>query len=139
MSGAAKPYEISADATRLDLDVIHGFLVEAYWSKGVTRDIVARAVANSLCFGAYLDGRQVGFARVITDSATMAHLCDVFVLQEHRGQGLARRMVAMLLADPRLASVRRWQLNTADMHELYRSFGFGPPADPNALMVLRRA
>lgn len=128
-------YEISTDPARLDLDVIHGFLVEAYWSKGVARATVARAVANSVCFGAYLNGQQVGFARIITDSATFAHLCDVFVLDAHRGKGIARRMVETALADPRLKNCRRWQLNTEDMHEFYRSFGFGPPAKLHWLMV----
>jgi GNAT superfamily N-acetyltransferase len=132
---SANAYEISADPKRLDLDVIHGFLTEAYWSKGRSRATTARAVANSLCIGAYRGGAQVGFGRVITDYATFAHLCDVFVLPDHRGQGLARRMVAALLADARVAGIRRWQLNTEDMHDFYKSFGFGSPANSRWLMV----
>lgn len=128
-------YEISADPARLDLDVVHGFLTEAYWSRGVSRATVARAVAGSLCFGAYQAGRQVGFARVVSDQATFAHLCDVFVLPDHRGRRLGHRLIQAALDDPRLAGVRRWQLNTEDAHELYRKFGFGPPAKPQWLMV----
>jgi GNAT superfamily N-acetyltransferase len=139
MSAADDAYEISADHARLDLDVIHGFLVEAYWSKGISRETVAQAIRHSLCFGVYLGKQQVGYARVVTDHATMAHLCDVFVLPEHRGKGLARRLVEYLLADKRLTNIRRWQLSTADMHKFYSSFGFGPPPDPNALMVRRRS
>ncbi len=139
MSAADDAYKISADHARLDLDVIHGFLVEAYWCKGIPRETVAQAIRHSLCFGVYLGERQIGYARVVTDHATMAHLCDVFVLPEHRGKGLARRLVEFLLADKRLASIRRWQLSTADMHNFYSSFGFTPPPDPNALMVRRRA
>jgi GNAT superfamily N-acetyltransferase len=77
----------------------------------------------------------VGFARLVTDRATFAHLCDVFVLPDHRGRGLARRMVAALLADERLAGIKRWQLNTEDMHDFYKTFGFGPPAKSHWLMV----
>lgn len=132
-------YDISADHARLDLDVIHGFLAEAYWSPGIPRETVARAIRHSLCFGVYLGRQQVGYARVVTDHATMAHLCDVFVLPEHRGKGLARKLVSFLLADPRLAQIRRWQLSTADMHKFYSSFGFTPPPDPKALMVRRRS
>lgn len=138
MKTAAESYEISADPARLDLDVIHGFLVDAYWSKGIPHETVAQAINHSLCFGVYLGKRQVGYARVVTDHATMAHLCDVFVLPEHRGKGLARRLVEFLLADKRLANIGRWQLSTADMHKFYSSFGFGPPPDPKALMVRRR-
>jgi GNAT superfamily N-acetyltransferase len=136
---AGDSYEISADPARLDLDVIHGFLVKAYWSPGIPRETVAQAIRHSLCFGVYRDKQQVGYARVVTDHATMAHLCDVFVLPEHRGKGLARRLVAFLLADKRLENIRRWQLSTADMHKFYSSFGFTPPPDPKALMVRRAA
>lgn len=132
-------YEISADPARLDLDVIHGFLVEAYWCKGIPRETVAKAMQHSLCYGVYRGQQQVGYARVVTDFAVMAHLCDVFVLPEHRGQGLARKLVAFLLADPRLAAIRRWSLSTADMHKFYASFGFTPPPDRNAQMVRRLA
>lgn len=137
MSGAAEPYEVSADPARLDLDVVHGFLTQAYWSKGIAREVVAKAMQHSLCYGVYRGARQVGYARVVTDFAVMAHLCDVFILPNHRGQGLARKLVALVLADPRLAQVRRWSLSTADMHKFYASFGFTPPPDPNAQMVRR--
>jgi GNAT superfamily N-acetyltransferase len=131
----ANAYEISADPARLDLDVIFRFLTEAYWSKGRDRATIERAVAHSVCIGAYRAGAQIGFGRVVTDRATFAHLCDVFVLPDHRGRGVARRMVAALLADERLAGIKRWQLNTEDMHDFYKTFGFAPPAKSHWLMV----
>jgi ribosomal protein S18 acetylase RimI-like enzyme len=136
---SAGAYEISADPGRLNLDVIHGFLTEAYWSKGIPREVVAKAMQHSLCYGVYRGAQQVGYARVVTDFAVMAHLCDVFVLPDHRGLGLARKLVAFLLADPRLVQIRRWSLSTADMHKFYAGFGFTPPPDPNAQMVRRPA
>jgi len=97
-------FTISDDKTRLDLDIIHGFLHRAYWSNGVSRKRVARAIEHSLCFGAYetASGRQVGFARVITDRTVIAHLLDVFVLEPNRGHGLGKRLVAAALAHPEL-------------------------------------
>jgi GNAT superfamily N-acetyltransferase len=129
-------YEISDDQARLDLDAIHAFIAtESYWAKGRPREITARAIANSLCVGLYApDGTQVGFARVITDRTTSAHLSDVFVLKTHRGRGLAKSLVAALLAHPDLATVKRWSLSTADAHSLYARFGFGPHARPENQM-----
>src|SRR5580700_4752433 len=127
-------YLISADPTKLDLDLIHKFLSEhSYWARGIPRDVVARSIANSLCFGVYSvenkasnpSRRQVGFARVTTDRATFAYLGDVFILSEHRGRGLSKRLMEAVLAHQDLQGLRRWMLATADAHELYRKFGFG--------------
>jgi GNAT superfamily N-acetyltransferase len=118
-------YEISTDRARLDIDLIHRFLSEeSYWAKGRERAIVERSIANSIPFGLYLDGRQVGFARVVTDTVTFAWLADVFVLPEHRGSGLGKRLVEAVLAQPELAHLKRWMLGTGDAHELYRRYGF---------------
>lgn len=118
-------YEISTDPTRIDLDVVHRFLSEeAYWAKGRSREVVERSIEHSLCFGAYLDGEQAGFARVVTDRATFAWLADVFVLPEHRGRGLGKRLVQAALGHPELDGVYRWFLGTADAHDLYRRYGF---------------
>ena len=119
---------ISTDPADLDLALVHRFLsTEAYWSRGIPQATVARALANSLCFGAYLDGvGQVGFARVVTDQATFGYLADVFVLPEHRGRGYAKQLVAALMADPRLQGLRRWHLVTKDMQPLYAKLGFEP-------------
>ena len=119
-------FTVSTDPSLLDLDVVHGWLRGAYWSTGVRRDVVVRAFANSLVAGAYDAGRQIGVARVVTDQATFAWLCDVFVAEDARGRGVARAMVRELLADPRLQTLRRWSLATRDAHEVYRPLGFGP-------------
>ena len=129
-------YEISADAERLDVPLIHRWLTESsYWAAGIPRDIVDRAIANSLNFGVYhhSDG-QVGFARVISDRATFAYLADVFVLDAHRGKGLSKRLMAAVLAHPELQGLRRWTLATRDAHTLYEQFGFTQPKVANRFM-----
>ena len=126
---------ISTDQGELDIALIHAFLAaEAYWSRGISRVIVERAIAGSLCFGAYLDGRQVAFARVITDSATFAYLADVFVVPEQRGKGYAKTLIAAVMAHPDLQGLRRFSLATLDAHKLYASFGFAAPTRPQTLM-----
>ena len=118
-------YTISTDRSRLDVDLVHRFLSEeAYWAKGRTREQVERSIENSVCYGAYAGDEQVGFARAVTDKATFAWLADVFVLPEHRGAGIGRKLVEAALADPDLADVYRWFLGTADAHGLYRRYGF---------------
>ena len=126
---------ISTEQSELDIALIHHFLAnEAYWSRGIARDVVERAIAGSLCFGAYLDGRQIAFARVVTDRATFAYLADVFVLPEHRGQGHSKALVAAVMAHPELQGLRRFSLVTRDAHGLYASFGFAAPAHPQILL-----
>ena len=131
-------YTISTDRARLDRDLIHRFLSEeAYWSPGVSRDVVERSIENSLCFGIYAqDGRQVGFARAVTDCATFAWIADLFVLGEHRGRGLGKRLVETILSHPDLSSVRRVVLATADAHDLYSRYGFGPVKAVERFMVI---
>lgn len=123
-------YVISTDPARLDFDVIHGFLREAYWSPGVPRSVVEQAAQHSLCFGLYSGAEQVGYSRIITDYTTFAYLADVFILPEHRGQGLSKWMLATIKGHPSLQGIRRWLLFTADAHGLYAQFGFR--ADPAA-------
>ena len=125
-------YTISDERSRLDLDLVHGFLSrESYWARGRSRERVERSVANSLPFGLYrADGRQVGFARVVTDRATFAWLADVFVLPEERGRGLSKWLVECVLAHPELQNLRRWILATRDAQELYRRYGFTEPDNP---------
>ena len=125
---------VSTDPGRLDLDLIHGYLTRSYWAVGIPRDVVERAVRRSLCFGAYLDGRQVGFARVISDYVTFAYVSDVFVLPAHQGQGVGQRIMAAIMAHPDLQGLRRWTLFTRDAHGLYRRFGFGEARHPERLM-----
>lgn len=136
-------YFISTESAWLNLELIHRFLSEhSYWARGIPREVVARSIANSLCFGVYVLGkdapdparRQVGFARVATDRATFAYLADVFVLPEHRGRGLSKRLMEAVLAHPDLQGLRRWMLATADAHELYRQYGFTALARPDNFM-----
>ena len=130
-------WQLSTDKARLDVGLIHRFLsTEAYWSRGMPRATLERAIAGSLCFGAYLDERQVAFARVVTDGATFAYLADVFVLPAHRGQGLGRQLIAEVMAHPELQGLRRFMLATADAHRLYAKFGFASPARPERLMEI---
>jgi len=127
----------STDPKRLDLARIHGWLRETYWSPGVRRDVVERAFARSISIGAYdaAEG-QVAVARVVSDEASFAWLCDVFVAPSHRGRGLATTMIRVLLADERLQTVRRWCLATKDAHDVYRPLGFSP-VDAQRWMELR--
>jgi GNAT superfamily N-acetyltransferase len=131
-------YTIGCDRARLDVATIHRFLTDSYWARGVTRETVERSIANSVPFGAWHEpsGAQVGFARVITDRATFGYLADVFVLEPHRGKGLARRLVAAALAHPELAGFRRWLLVTRDAHPVYRSVGFTALEAPERFMQL---
>lgn len=129
--------ELSFDDARLDIDVIHRFLsTEAYWSPGVPRAVVERAIAHSLCVGAYTENRQVGFARLVTDRATFAYLADVFVVVSERGRGVAKRMVQALLDHGEAGSLRRVLLFTADAHALYRGLGFAPLGRPERAMEI---
>jgi GNAT superfamily N-acetyltransferase len=124
------PVEISTDPARFDLDVIHGYLSGSYWAEGIARETVARSIAGSLGFAAFLAGRQIGFARVITDRATFAYVADVFVLEEYRGRGVASRIMEAIVAHPALQNLRRWMLVTRDAHPLYEKFGFRALAAP---------
>ena len=128
---------VSTDSARLDLDVIHGYLSRSYWARGIPRETVERSVRGSLCFGAYVDGRQVGFARVISDRATFAYVCDVFVLPSHRSRGVGKQMMAAIVGDPSLQGLRLRVLFTRDAHGLYRQFGFREARYPERLMEIR--
>ena len=136
---AEKTYEISTDRTRLDIEVIHDFLTNSYWAKGVPRSIVECSIQHSLPFAAFQGTNQVGFARVITDFATFAYIADVFVLNEHRGRGVARALIRAILSHPQLKGLRRLLLATRDAHGLYAKFGFQPLSHPEHFMTIRNA
>jgi GNAT superfamily N-acetyltransferase len=127
-------FVISTDKTRLDLDLIHGFLTQAYWSRGVPREVVARAILGSMCFGVYEGAHQVGFARVTTDRATFGYIGDVFILEDWRGRGLGEWLMQTIMAHPELQGFRRWLLATLDAHGLYAKLGFTPLAEPGRYM-----
>jgi GNAT superfamily N-acetyltransferase len=130
---------ISTDRNRLDLDAIHGFLTHCYWAKGIARELVARSIEHSLCFGAYDgSGAQAGFARVISDLATYAYIADVFVLEPHRGRGIGKELMRCIQQHPALQGLRRWNLSTLDAHRLYARFGFAPPKWPERYMEILR-
>jgi GNAT superfamily N-acetyltransferase len=130
--------EITTDPGRFDVAAIHRFLTGSYWSPGIPRSLVERAIANSLCFGVLLGGEQVGFARVITDRATFAYLADVFVVEEHRGKGLARRLLEAIVAHPDLQGLRRMMLITRDAHGLYERYGFTVAKAAERIMEIAR-
>ncbi len=118
-------YNISADKTLLDPSVIHAFLTNCYWAKGIPFESVLKRIQNSICFGVYdSKGNQVGFARVITDCESFAYLADVFILPLHRGQGLSKQLMAYIMAYPDLQNLKRFMLATVDAHNVYAPFGF---------------
>ena len=129
--------EISDDRARMDVAVIHAFLSqESYWAKNVPREVVERALAHSLCVGAFDDGAQVGFARAITDYATFAYIADVFVLPSHRGRGISKAIMDALVNHRELRGLRRWHLVTRDAQPLYSQFGFTPLDVPERHMMI---
>ena len=130
-------FTVSADRTAMDVAVIHRYLSEvSYWARGVSLETVTRSLDHSLCFGGFADGAQVAFARVVTDRATFAYLCDVFVLDDHRGKGYSKALMAAIMAHAELQGLRRFYLATLDAHSLYAPFGFKPLAHPERVMEI---
>lgn len=127
-------FVVSTDKERIDLGVVHKFLTESYWAKGIPREIVACSIENSLCFGVYGDSKQVGFARVVSDYSTFAYIGDVFVLESYRGDGLGKWLMECIMGHPWLQGLRRWSLVTGDAHSLYTKFGFTPLKAPENYM-----
>jgi len=140
-----KPYEISEgdllisdDKARLDRPLIHAFLNgRSYWAKAVPMEIVERSIEHSLCFGMYQADRQIGFARAVTDFTTFAWLADVFILEEARGSGYGKKLVAAIMAHPGLQGLRRFMLGTRDAHKLYEQYGFTPLKYPERFMEIQ--
>ncbi|SEF06480.1 Acetyltransferase (GNAT) family protein [Burkholderia sp. WP9] len=128
---------ISSNKADLEMETVYTFLSqETAWAKGMPRETFERAVAGSLCFGGYIDGRQIAFARLITDEATFAYLCDVFVLPAYRGKGYASALMKHVFASPSLQALRRIMLVTTDAHHVYEPHGFRAPANPERYMEL---
>jgi GNAT superfamily N-acetyltransferase len=122
----------------MDLDAIHAYLTRSYWCQGISKDLVARAMAGSLCFGLFDEGRQIGFARVISDKATYAYVCDVYVLEAYQGRGLGTWLMRELMTHPDLQGLRRFSLVTRDAHTLYEKCGFTGLANPAGHMEIAR-
>jgi ribosomal protein S18 acetylase RimI-like enzyme len=136
-------YSISTDPDRVDFQTVHAFLSRSYWSPGIPRELVERAARHSLIFGVYhepADGpaRQVGYARVLTDYTAFAYVMDVFVVEEYRGQGLARWLMETIVSLPELQGLRSWLLKTRDAHGLYEKLGFASLSDPERFMSRTR-
>ena len=120
-----KGYTISADKALIDFEAVYQYLNgESYWAKGIPAERLEKAISNSICFGVYKDALQAGFARVVTDQATFAYICDVFILPGYRGNGLSKWLMQTIVEHPELQGLRRWSLATADAHGLYSQFGF---------------
>ena len=129
-------YLISTDNSKLDINSIHNYLTNSYWAAGIPLDTVNRSIENSTCFGDYDDDKLVGFARVISDKATIAYLGDVFILETHRGKGLSKWLMECIMKHPELQGFRRWILLTRDAHELYRKYGFKDIERPDRYMEI---
>ncbi|MBU6953246.1 GNAT family N-acetyltransferase [Hahella sp. HN01] len=128
-------YRISTNLDEMDLDVIHSFISTSYWASGIPKELLGKAIANSLCFGVFdPEDKQVGFARLITDKATFAYLADVFILDAHRGKGLSKLLMTQVMDHPDLQGLRRMMLATRDAHGLYSQFGFTQVPNPDILM-----
>lgn len=131
-------YRVSTEQSEMDFEVIHGFISNSYWAQGISKELLHKALANSLCFGVFdKDNQQVAFGRLITDKATFAYLADVFVLGSHRGLGLSKLMMAAIMEHPELQGLRRIMLATRDAHGLYAQFGFKAVDAPETLMQIR--
>lgn len=133
---------ITTDKERFDINLIHSFLSTSYWAEGISTDLIRRSVDGSLCFGVFESfkeglpvGRQVGFARMITDKATFAYLADVFIIEEYRGRGLSKWLMEVIISHKDLQGLRRIMLATKDAHGLYEQFGFVPLTNPDRWMV----
>jgi GNAT superfamily N-acetyltransferase len=129
-------YEVSTDRTRFDVNLIHSFLTSTYWATNMPREVLEKSIRHALCFGVFAEGKQVAFARVITDYATFAYLSDLFVMPEHRGRGVSKLLVRSILDHPELQGLRRFVLATKDAHRLYAQFGFTPLSHPDDFMTI---
>ena len=132
-------YKISTDKSLLDFELIYNYLdKESYWAQGIPAQILKTAIEGSLCFGVYHEDKQAGFARVVTDNATFAYICDVFILSEYRRIGLSKWLIQTIIEYPGLQGLRRWSLATADAHGLYKQFGFSELSKPQNWMEIHR-
>jgi len=130
-------FVFSDDTNLVDVKAVHHYLsTQSYWAKDISLELVQKSITNSLCFGIYKDQKQVGFARWVTDKATFAYLCDVYVEEEFRGLGLSKKLMALMLFHPDLQGLRRYQLATLDAHGLYKQFGFKALENPEMQMAI---
>lgn len=129
--------EVSTDKSKLDINLIHAFLShDSYWAKGRSIDTVKQSIDHSLCFGVYLNGEQVGFARVVTDFAVFAWIMDVFILPGFKGNGFGKKMMRAITMHEQLQNIQRWGLVTDDAHGFYEQYGFKPLRNPQNMMEI---
>ena len=134
---AKKGYNISTDKSLIDFETVYSYLSnDSYWAKGMPAEMLRKAIENSICFGVYQHNKQVGFARVVTDKATFAYLCDVFILADYRRLGLSKWLIQTIKQHPQLQGLRRWSLATSDAHGLYAQFGFTAISRPDTWMEI---
>ncbi|GAA0711943.1 GNAT family N-acetyltransferase [Aquimarina litoralis] len=126
---------ISTDNSKLNIDFIHQFLTKAYWAKGRTKEEVKNSIEHCLNFGVYLNGEQIGFARLLKDYTVFAYLMDVFIIENYRGNGYSKQLIKTIVEHSELQKVHRWMLATKDAHGLYKQFGFEELPDPNLMMT----
>ena len=136
MKWSRNEYTVTDEHAALDIALIHDFLRGSYWAKAIPREIVTRALENSLCFGLFHNDKQIGFGRIVTDRTTFAYLADVFVIDSYRGRGLGKWLISCVLEHPELQGLRRWLLATVDAHGLYRHHGFVPLRNPERFMEI---
>ncbi|TCC91589.1 N-acetyltransferase [Pedobacter frigiditerrae] len=133
-----KGFIFSDDRNLVDVNAVHNYLsTQSYWAKEIPFELVQKSIANSLCFGVYKDGKQAGFARWVTDKATFAYLCDVYIEENFRGLGLSKKLMSLMMFHPDLQGLRTYCLATLDAHGLYAQFGFKPVGSPEKLMEIR--
>jgi len=134
---AKKGFTISTDKNLIDFDTVYNYLTnDSYWAQGITADRLQRAIENSICFGVYYGKKQAGFTRVVTDMASFAYICDVFILPEYRRLGLSKWLMQTIKEHPDFRGLRRWSLATSDAHGLYEQFGFTPLSNPKNWMEI---
>ncbi len=126
--------EITSDKNRLDIPMIHQFLSNSYWAKGRSFEEVKTSIDNSLNFGVYLDGQQIGYARICTDYTVFTYLLDVFVLPDYRGKGISKLLMDFIIKEPQLKKCKTWMLKTNDAHGLYEQFGYSELQNPELVM-----
>jgi GNAT superfamily N-acetyltransferase len=131
---------ISDEKEKLTAEYIHDYLAnKSYWAENIPLETVKKSIDGSICFGMYDDGKQIGFARVVTDKATFGYLADVFIDENYRAQGLSKWLMEVIMAYPELQGLRRWMLGTRDAHSLYEKFGFEPLENPKRVMHIYNA
>jgi GNAT superfamily N-acetyltransferase len=132
-----KGFSISTDKSLIDFETVYNYLnIDSYWAQGISAETLKKAIENSICFGVYYQGKQAGFARVVTDKATFAYICDVFILADYRRLGLSKWLIQTIKQHPELQGLRRWSLATVDAHGLYAQFSFEPISRPDRWMEI---